>query len=294
MQPPRLYVARDARVLVVSRQHLRTAGGRTAHRRWPGVLETSSATPDPEPPHSWKGAMAVGLPPLVSIAALPLLGVPIAASVGVGFLVFFGSAYLTPLFRRRSARRAAEATTPALTSVSDTARLLFDADERASFERALAAADRISDTWPELAGLVDPADAEPMLGAALWDLSGLLVRRQEVRRVLAGLDRPEYVDLPPGDAARDLEAHRSEAAALLAGIDADIARREASLTAAETAGRDFVRERDARLAVAEAARALRGLTAEPAALPDPSEDGAAELAERTETVLAAYRELTAG
>jgi hypothetical protein len=290
MRQPRLYVARDARVLVVSRQPLRTVGGRTVTRRWPGVLESSSATPDPEPPRTLKGAAVVGVPPLVTFAALPLVGVPITFAVGAGMLVFLGAAYLAPLLRRRMAKGTA---VPALTSGSDNARLLFDAEERACFEQALAAADRISDTWPELDGLVDPADADPMLGAALWDLSGLLARRQEVRRVLIGLDRPEYADLPAGDAARELETHRSEAAALLAGIDADIARREASLAAAETAGRDVVREREARRAVAEAARALRGLTPDPELAPDTSEDTAAELAERTETVLAAYRELTA-
>jgi hypothetical protein len=296
MATPRLYVARDERVLVVSRKRLRTVGGRTSARRWPGVVESSSATPDPEPPRSLIGAAVVGVPPVVTFALLRLLDVDVAIAALVALMLFFGSAYVAPVVRkritRRRALRASGDGTPAMVAGSENSRLLFDAEERATFERALATADRISDTWPELGGLVDTTDAEPMLGRALWDLSGLLARRQQVRRVLAGLDRPEYADLPAGDAARDLEEHRANASQLLAGLDADIARREASLVAAEQAGRDFVREREARDVARNAARALRELTPDPHVPVVPDEDPAGELAERTETVLAAYRELT--
>ncbi len=89
--------------------------------------------------------------------------------------------------------------------------------ERATFDGALDLADRISDTWPELGGLVDPGDADVLLGGALWDLSGVLVRRQQLRRVLSDLDRSGYDDLPAGDATRELRQHRTSATQLLAG-----------------------------------------------------------------------------
>jgi hypothetical protein len=296
MATPRLYVARDDSVLVVSRQRLRTVGGRTSTRRWPGAVETSSAAPDPEPPRSLVGAAVVAVPPALIFGLLLVAGVDVAIAAMVALTVFFASAYLTPVVRRAARRRAVEATgagTPAaVTGSSDNARLLFDAEERATFDDALDLADRISDTWPELGGLVDPADAGSMLASALWDLSGVLVRRQQVRRVLADLDGSRFGDPPATDAARELEQHRTSAAELLAGLDADIARRVGHLAAAERAGRDVIQERDARRAADDAARSLRGLTPDPL-LPQSSEDAASELAERTETVLAAYRELIA-
>ena len=295
MTTPRLYVARDDSVLVVSRQRLRTVGGRTSARRWPGAVETSSAAPDPEPPRSLVGAAVVAVPPVLIFGLLLLVaGVDVAIAAMVALTVFFASAYLTPVVRRAARRRTVEAagadTPRAVTGSSDNARLLFDTEERTAFDQALDLADRISDTWPELGGLVDPADADIMLGSALWDLSGVLVRRQQVRRVLADLDRSRS-DAPPGtDAARELEQHRAGATQLLAGLDADVARRVGHLAAAERAGRDVIREREARRAVDDAARSLRGLTPDPL-LPQTAEDAGGELAERTETVLAAYREL---
>jgi hypothetical protein len=294
MSTPRLYVAPDDSVLVVSRQRLRTVGGRTSARRWPGAVETSSAAPDPEPPRSIVGAAVVAVPPVLIFGLLLVAGVDVAVAAMVALTVFFASAYLTPVVRRAVRRRAVDGTgadaSAAIRGSSDSARLLFDAEERVTVDDALDLADRISDTWPELGGLVDTADADMMLGSALWDLSGVLVRRQQVGRVLADVDRSRYDVLPAGDAARELQHHRTSAAELLAGLDADIARRMHHLADAERAGRDVIREREARRAVDEAARSLRGLTPDPL-LPQSHEDAGRELAERTETVLAAYREL---
>lgn len=303
---PRLYVARDDRVLVVSRHQLRTVGGTTARRPWAALVETSSATPDPEPPRSIAGAATVALPPIVLFWVLFALGADRTIAVLAALGMFFVAAYASPIVRRRvsarKARRAAlggtslgvlgagsSAADPSVAG-SDRSRLLFDVEERAVFERALDTTDRISATWPALGALVDTFDADILLGQALWDLSGVLVRRQQVRRVLTDLDRPEYADLPADSAAiREFTEHRDNARRLLAAADAEIVRREQSLFAAERAGRDFITEQELRRAVRDAARSLQGL--EPAA-DEPVPDSGGELAERTESVLAAYRQLT--
>lgn len=310
MTTPRLYVARDDRVLVVSRHQLRTVGGTTARRPWAALVETSSATPDPEPPRSIAGAATVALPPIVLFWVLFAIGADRTIAVLAALGMFFVAAYASPIVRRRvSARKARRAAlggpsrgvlgagssaarpTDADSSVarSDRSRLLFDVEERAIFERALDTTDRISATWPALGALVDTFDADIMLGQALWDLSGVLVRRQQVRRVLTGLDRPEYAGLPADSAAvREFTEHRDNARRLLASADAEIIRREESLFAAERAGRDFITEQEMRRAVRDAARSLQGLAP---ASDERVPDSGGELAERTETVLAAYREL---
>jgi hypothetical protein len=293
MATPRLYVARDDAVLVVSRQRLRTVGGRTSLRRWSGAVETSSATPDPEPPRSLAGAAVVAVPPALIFGLLLLAGVDVVVAAMVALTAFFAFAYLAPVVRRAARRPAGEgagAGTLQGGDSSDNARLLFDTEERAAFDQALDVADRISDTWPQLGGLVDPGDAGILLASALWDLSGVLVRRQQVRRVLADLNRSGHDERAVGETAGDLEQHRTSAARLLTDLDADIARRIGHLAAAERAGRDVIREREARRAVDDAARSLRGLAAD-RQLPQPTDDAGSELAERTETVLAAYREL---
>jgi hypothetical protein len=164
--------------------------------------------------------------------------------------------------------------------------------ERAAFQQAVDMADRIAETWPALGTLVDPADAEPLLAEALWEISGVLARRQELNAVLADLSRPDFAAVPTADqTARELRAQTRATRAALAKVQADLARREASLRRAAEAGRHFIREQEMRRAIRAAEHSLGEAT------PDfgtPTPDPAADLAEQTQSVLTAYRELTAG
>jgi hypothetical protein len=170
-------------------------------------------------------------------------------------------------------------------------RLLSGAPERAAFQQAVGVADRIAETWPALGALVDPADAEPLLAGALWEISGVLARRQELTAVLAELNRPDFAAAPTTDqTARELRAQVQASRAALTRVGADLARREASLRRAEEAGRHFIREQEMRQAIRAAEDTLRDATP---GFPTSTLDPAADLAEQTQSVLTAYRELTA-
>jgi hypothetical protein len=170
--------------------------------------------------------------------------------------------------------------------------VLSAAPERAAFQQAVGVADRIAETWPALGALVDPADAEPLLAEALWEIAGVLARRQELTAVLAELSRPDFAAVSAADrTARELRAQAQATRAALTQVEADLARREASLRRAEEAGRHFIREQEMRQAIRAAEDSLRDTLA---GLPTTAPDHAADLAEQTQSVLTAYRELTAG
>jgi hypothetical protein len=191
-------------------------------------------------------------------------------AVGGGLLLVLS--VLAPRLRRLLASRS---WTPG------TARVLTS--ERAAFQRLVTVADRISETWPALGSLVNPDDAGQMLADALWETAGLLTRRQILTGVLGELSRPDFA----AHADSELTAHVHATKAALAEIDSDLARREASLRRAEQAGRDFMRDQQMRQAICSAEKSRQADMTDAA-------DAAAELADRTRSVLAAYRELTAG
>lgn len=89
--------------------------------------------------------------------------------------------------------------------------------------------------------------------------------------------------------ARELRTQTQATKAALAQVRADLAAREASMRRAEEAGRQFIRDQEMRQAIRAAEDTLREA---PPHLPPP-QDPATDLAERTQSVLAAYRELTA-
>lgn len=289
MARARLYVAKGDTAVVISRRRLRTVGGRVVERSWPGLVETVSTRLDPDPPRSRTAAATVVLPPL--LAALIVMGISgVVFGVLAGIVVFFAMSYLHPAARRPQTLQVRRAS-------ADTTRVLTGGDEQMIFARAVRTADRISETWPALGALVDVAEADGMLVEALWELSAVLIRRQDLRRVLADLSRPEFAGLPADDdTVRQLHQHRHTARLALAAVDAEVARREANLVRAEKAGLDFIRDQKVRRAIRAAEQSLEGLA------PPVSGDGGAAsavdsgagLAERTATVLAAYRELTTG
>ena len=158
-----------------------------------------------------------------------------------------------------------------------------------AWREAERAEQRIRASWPSLGAMADPPDIGPALDRARYRLAVLPHRRAELDRALQEL-RSATDGLSP-DAPLRLEAHErgTEFAALRAELSARIAERIAALRRlAEAAG-----EHAHHAARADRARdALR--RAEAAALdPEPPGDAVAELTERTEAVLAAYRELSA-
>jgi hypothetical protein len=275
---PRLYVARDLSATVISRHRLRMAGGRAVRRRWKALVETTADTGAQQPRDAVIGTAMVAGPPILT-GALTAVFAPVEIGIVVGGAVFFGMSYVAPLVRRQLAGRGPRTTGAAyrLTTIS----------ERAAFDRVLATADRITESWPGLGALVDVFDAEAMLADALWEIARVLARRQEVSAVLSELSRPDFLNADPADGtAREVGVHRRAARAAIARAEAELVQREANLRRVEQAGRRLARELEMRRAIRVAEESLQTSLALPPA------DPAAELAEQTQSVLAAYRELT--
>jgi hypothetical protein len=282
----RLYVARDAKVTVVCRSRLRMSGAQPVRRDWRGLVEVTAPTLEPKPPRPLSDAVVVFLSPLLA-GSLTAAFAPLEAGLAVGGGLFLVASYVAPVLRRRVLRRrAGQAPHASRAEV----RILSEPSERAAFQQAVQVADRIAGTWPALGTLVDPAQGERLLAEALWEISGVLVRRQELTGVLAGLSRPDFAAVSPTDqTARELRTQARATKAALTQVEADLGRRAASLRRAEEAGAHFIREQEMRQAIRAAERTLRDVTPG-APIPDP----AADLAEQTQAVLTAYRELTAG
>jgi hypothetical protein len=277
----RLYVARDGKNTAVSRGRLRMSGADPVRRNWRALVEVIAPVLDPRPPRSLSDTVLVVLPPVVAGSLTTALA-PLEVGIAVGGAVFFAASYLAPVIRRRADRLPRRGRAEV--------RLLSAPPERAAFQQAVGVADRIAETWPALGPLIDPTDAEPMLAEALWEIAGLLTRRQELGAVLADLSRPDFAAVPAADqTARDLRAQVQATKAALAQVETDLTRREISLRRAEEAGRQFIRDQEMRRAIRAAEDSLRDTP--PRGLPTPL-DPAADLAEHTQSVLAAYRELT--
>lgn len=279
----RIYVARDVNATVVSRQRLRMAGGRPVRRRWKALVETTADTGTQQPRDAVIGTAMVAGPPILT-GALTAAFAPLEVGIVVGGLVFFAMSYVGPLVRRRLVKQGPR--------IGGAAYRLTTISERAAFDRVLATADRITESWPGLGELVDVFDAEAMLADALWEIARVLARRQEVSAVLSELSRPDFMIADPADeTAREVGVHRRAARAAIAATEAELVRREANLRRVEQAGRRLSRELEMRRAIRTAEESLR--TAPNPDAPGPSAvDPAAELAEQTQSVLAAYRELT--
>jgi hypothetical protein len=301
----RLYVAKDENLTVVSRGRVRMGGAQRVVRPW-GVLverasgsargerasgpvpgERAAASPDqvaaPQerttgPGRQRKSRALASLADAAFVVVPPVLAgsvtatfAPVEAGFAVGGCLLLATSALAQPLRRRLASRGPRAgghETRVLTS------------ERAAFHRAINLAERISETWPALGSMVDITDAERTLSEALWEIADLLSRRQTLTGILADLSRPEFAAQPSGELTAQLRATKEA----LSEMDADLARREASLRRADEAGREFLREQDMRQAI----RAAEDELTTPVSL----SDAGTHLADQTRSVLEAYRELT--
>lgn len=119
-----------------------------------------------------------------------------------------------------------------------------------------------------------------MLADALWEIAGLLSRRQTLTGVLVALSHPEFAARPTDELNAQLRSTKQA----LSELDVDLAHREASLRRADEAGRDFIREEDMRRAIRSAEMSREA--------PVPLPDAGMKLADQTRSVLEAYRELS--
>jgi hypothetical protein len=274
-----LHIGLDSDKAVISAYGIRTRTGRARRHRTGTVIESV-----PVPPSGRSREMRVtflarlGLPLVFLSAVLYAAGLPwwllAAATAGTLGLVW------------RTDRRAGQTTTFALPRDPD-ARVLRTPEERAASARADAVARRVRRTWPRLTGMIDPELADRSLTYALDDLATLLVRRQEIRRLRAGLDGYRPPNIPADSpAALALDAQRERAEQLWLDTAEQANRILRSIDAAALAGETFLHERQMGETAQRAERVLARLTAGA-----PPADAAPELADRTAAVLDAYREL---
>lgn len=150
------------------------------------------------------------------------------------------------------------------------------------------AARRIRKAWPALGAMADPADVGPAIDRAMYQLAVLLHRRAAVDAGLTGLG-DAALGLPPGAPLRaEIDARRDELRSRREELSGQIAQRIGAMRRlAELCTDHAYQAHRAELA----RRALeRADAADPGAAP--AQDAVAGLAERTEVVLAAYRELS--
>jgi hypothetical protein len=281
---PRIYVMRRDGVIVLSRRRPGLLRVRPVPRPWDALAEI--------PPRTGRlpGETALVFAPPVALGALAAAFAPAGVGVAVGGAALIASTYLTPVLRGRAADRRLRRPENIL---------LRGERAQSAFDRAVAVADRISETWPALGQLVDADEASAMLAEALWQIAAVLARREELDSALAA-DPMEV-----GEASVEVRAQVSAAKAARARVEAEFVRREAGLRRAEDAGRDFIREQQMRQAIRAADQTLRSVP--PTGLPSPDLsataaliagtaglDAGADLADHTGAVLAAYRELTVG
>jgi hypothetical protein len=144
---------------------------------WTGLSETAVG----EVSRRSLSAVVVGLP-VVAGGVTAALGA-VEAGIVTGGIAVLAMSYLAPGLSRRLAK-AARAVRSREVGRGDVVVL----SEAAAFDRIVGIGDRISETWPELGTLVSPVEASAMLGSALWEIAGLLARREELTGVLAALN----------------------------------------------------------------------------------------------------------
>jgi hypothetical protein len=167
--------------------------------------------------------------------------------------------------------------------------------ERDELAEALRLAARIAGNGDRLADLIDPADAAQSVAVAVWDLAGVLQRQEQLREVRAGLARHDAADLPTDSpAVRAGRAERARADEAWTAVLAESRRHVQALRTAADAGDNLLREWDFGAEAKQARQSLDDLGAAGAAAGAAGSGGHGEdLAARTTTVVAAYRQLAA-
>jgi hypothetical protein len=276
-----LHIGVDAEKIVVSPDRIRARTGRARRQRAGSVVETL-----PVPPSGRGRELRVTFLARLSLPVILLSAVLYAAGLPWWLLLGASAGALGLVWRRD--HRAAQ---PAVFEVprDPAARVLRTPQERAAYSRAVAVARRVRRTWPALPGMIDPAVADHSLTHALDDLATLLVRRQEIRRLRTGLSGVRQRAVPadsPAVQALATQRDRAEELWLATGEQANRILR--GIDAAALAGETFLQEQQIGRTARQAGLVLSRLTAVP-----PPAEAAPDLADRTQAVLDAYRELAA-
>jgi hypothetical protein len=274
-----LHIGIDAEKIVVAPRPIPMRTGRARRHRAGSVIEAVPVPPSGRSREVRLTATArVTLPLIFLTAVLYAAGVPLwlpaAASITAVGLLWRHQA--------RSARPGAFALPR-----DDDATVLWAPQERAAFDRAVVVSRRIRRTWPALPDMIDPVVADRSLTRALEDLARLMARRQEIRRLRAELSGVRAEHVPTGSpAVRALAAQRDRVEQLWLASAEQANRILRSLDAAALAGETFLLEQRIGETARSAGQVLDLLT-ETA----PPADTGPDLADRTDAVLNAYREL---
>ncbi|GAA2690034.1 hypothetical protein [Actinoplanes palleronii] len=275
-----LHIGADSEKVVISATRVRTRAGRARSRRTGSMVE---AVPRPPAVRTREVRIVrtarLALPLLFASALLSATGLTwwLPATVSAALVVWFWR------WQARAAQIAAFAAPR-----DPESRVLWTEPERAAFERAVTVSHRVRRTWPALGDMIDPGLADHTLTRALDELAGLLAQRQELRRVRAGLDATRDADIPADSPARfaaDAQWERADELWRETGAAANRILR--AIDSAARAGESFIREQQVAATARHAERALARVSGVPAAASGP------ELADRTDAVIAAYRELAA-
>ncbi len=273
-----LYIGADEEKVVVSVRPVRARTGRVRHRRTGSMIEAVLRPP------SGRGR-DVRLASVSRLALGLLLASAILAATGLTWWLPGAVSAATLVWTWRRQARAAQLAVLAVPR-DEESRVLWTEPERDAFARALAASHRVRRTWPALGDMVDPRLADHSLTRSLDELATLLARRQELRRVRAGLESTHDADIPadsPARLAADLQWERADELWRESGAAANRILR--AIDAAARAGESFIREQQVAATARHAERALARVGGVPIA------DSGPELADRTRAVITAYREL---
>jgi len=283
VEPGRLYIGVDGEKVVIAPRPLRMRTGRGKRRHAGSVTEVV-----PVPPSGRSRAERFRFLSQLALVLLMLAGVLSAVGIDWWAPAAASVAMLAGIGVYQS--RAAQAGLIAVPAGTD--RYVLDsAQERSAYAKALVVARRIRHTWPALEHLIDPLDADRSLTRALDDLAAIMNRRQEIRRLRAELDDVNHRDLPADSpAVQALLEQRIRVDSLWRDTGDSANRILASINAAALAGDNLVREQRIGVTADRAGAAIAQLTAAGRAR---SVEAGPELAERTATVVAVYRELAA-
>ena len=274
---PVLFIAHDEEVAVVSTDPVGVVGGRADEYRWGRVLESTPADPG-QARTAAVGYRGLGVLALIIGSLLNCFGAGWGSKVMLAGLivVVVSSGYI---WMRKTGVVAAP---------TKDCYLLSDPDDRKILSDAIDTCRRSARTWPALDRLIDIPAAEVQLALALLDIARVLDRRRHLRDLQDDLAAAGVSGSPTQNTA--LEGRAKRIADALREADDDLRNRLDSLTATATAGEAFVREQEFGKLTRDIDDALERLTA-PGANAAP--DLGAQLADQTETVLRAYRELDA-
>ncbi|WP_436522410.1 hypothetical protein [Actinoplanes sp. HUAS TT8] len=273
-----LHIGADAEKVVVAARTVRTRTGRARYRRTGSIVAAV-----PRPPSGRGREVRLASASRLALGLLFASAVLTATGLAWWFPIVLSAGLLAWSWRRQA--RAAQPA--AFVAPRDAeARVLWTEPEREAFARALDASHRVRRTWPALGEMVDPGQADRSLTRALDELATLLERRQELRRVRAGLESTHDADIPadsPARLAADTQWDRADELWRETGAAANRILR--AVDAAARAGESFIREQQVAATARHAERALARVGGVPAAESGP------ELADRTQAVITAYRDL---